>query len=41
MCKCGCEQPKKLKGKPENCTPQQIEECGGEPKEHPCKGEKK
>jgi DNA-binding transcriptional ArsR family regulator len=37
MC-CGpcCEQPDKLKGKPEECTPQQIKECHGDMKKHPC-----
>lgn len=32
----GCEHPDKLKGKPEECTPEQIRECHGEVKEHPC-----
>ncbi len=41
MCKCGCEQPQKLKGKPEECTPEQIKECHGEGKDHPCEDEKK
>jgi DNA-binding transcriptional ArsR family regulator len=41
MCQCCCERPEKLKGKPEECTPQQIKECHGEVKGHPCKGEKK
>ena len=42
MC-CGpcCEQPDKLKGKPEECTPEQVKECHGDVKKHPCKGEKK
>lgn len=31
-----CEHPEKLKGKPEDCTPQQIRECHGDIKEHPC-----
>ena len=31
-----CEHPQKLKGKPEECTPEQIKECHGEVKEHPC-----
>jgi DNA-binding transcriptional ArsR family regulator len=37
MC-CGpcCEQPDKLKGKPEECTPRQIAECHGNTKKHPC-----
>jgi ArsR family transcriptional regulator len=41
MCQCCCEHPEKLKGKPEECTPQQIRECHGEVKKHRCKGEKK
>ena len=42
MC-CGpcCEQPDKLKGKPQECTPVQIKECHGDVKKHPCEGEKK
>jgi ArsR family transcriptional regulator len=42
MC-CGpcCEQPDKLKGKPQECTPAQIKDCHGEVKKHPCEGEKK
>ncbi len=37
MCDCrGCQHPEKLKGKPEECTPEQIRECHGEGKEHPC-----
>lgn len=31
-----CEQPEKLKDKPEECTPEQIKECHGEVPEHPC-----
>ena len=31
-----CEHPEKLKGKPEDCTPEQIKECHGDVKEHPC-----
>jgi ArsR family transcriptional regulator len=41
MCKTCCEQPKKLKDKPEACTPEQIRECHGDAKGHPCDGEKK
>jgi ArsR family transcriptional regulator len=41
MCQCCCERPEKLKGKPEECTPDQIRECHGEVKEHPCKEGKK
>ena len=40
MCKAeskkDCEHPDKLKGKPEECTPEQITECHGDVKEHPC-----
>jgi hypothetical protein len=32
----GCEHPEKLKGKPEECSPEQIKECHGEVVEHPC-----
>lgn len=32
----GCEHPEKLKDKPEECTPEQIKECHGEVREHPC-----
>ncbi|MDH5364833.1 MAG: hypothetical protein OEW82_06710 [Dehalococcoidia bacterium] len=42
MCKVrnkkGCEHPEKLKGKPEECSPEQIRECHGEVTEHPCVG---
>jgi hypothetical protein len=31
-----CQKPLKLKGKPEECTPEQIRECHGETPEHPC-----
>ena len=41
MCKDCCEQPDKLKGKPEDCTAEQIKECHGDIKEHPCEKEKK
>jgi DNA-binding transcriptional ArsR family regulator len=40
-CKPCCEQPEKLKGKPEECTPEQIRECHGDVKNHPCEEEKK
>ena len=36
MCDCKCEHPEKLKGKPEECTPKQIEKCHGSKKSHPC-----
>lgn len=31
-----CEHPEKLKGTPQECTPEQIRECHGEVQEHPC-----
>jgi hypothetical protein len=31
-----CEHPDKLKGKPEDCTAEQIKECHGEQQDHPC-----
>ena len=31
-----CEKPENLKGKPEECSQEQIEECHGEVQEHPC-----
>jgi len=39
MCDCNCEYPEKLKGKPEECTLEQIKECHGD-MEHPCVEEK-
>ena len=35
MCDCKCQYPEKLKGKPEECTPEQINECHGNSEEHP------
>lgn len=34
----GCEHPEKLKGKPEECTPEKIRECHGDVPagQHPC-----
>ena len=37
---CYCEHPEKLKGKPEECTPEQIKECHGEVQDHPCPPQK-
>ena len=31
-----CQQPEKLKDKPEKCSPEQVKECHGDPEEHPC-----
>jgi ArsR family transcriptional regulator, arsenate/arsenite/antimonite-responsive transcriptional repressor len=37
MCDCkGCQQPEKLKGKPGDCSPEQIRECHGDVENHPC-----
>ncbi len=37
MCDCkGCQHPEKLKGKPEDCSPEQIRECHGDVEKHPC-----
>ena len=41
MCECNCQYPEKLKEKPGECTPEQIKECHGDTKEHPCEEEKK
>ena len=35
-----CEHPEKLKGKPGECTPEQIRECHGDVKGHPCVSKK-
>lgn|GEM_PF-464894 len=31
-----CQKPKELKGKPEDCSPEQIRKCHGDVKGHPC-----
>jgi hypothetical protein len=36
MCRDCCRQPDKLKEKPETCSPEQILECHGDAKDHPC-----
>ena len=38
MCseKKGCQKPANLKGKPEECSPEQIRKCHGSVKNHPC-----
>ncbi|OGN97213.1 MAG: hypothetical protein A2Z77_06505 [Chloroflexi bacterium RBG_13_51_36] len=35
-----CKHPERLKGKPGECSPEQIKECHGEVLEHPCVKEK-
>lgn len=32
----GCQKPEELKGKPEECSPEQVKKCHGDVKEHPC-----
>ncbi|OQY01379.1 MAG: hypothetical protein B6I22_14520 [Desulfobacteraceae bacterium 4572_123] len=41
MCQDCCQHPEKLKEKPEDCTSEQIRECHGDTKEHPCIPKKK
>ena len=36
-----CQFPEKLKGKPEDCSAEQIKECHGEGAEHYCVDSKK
>lgn len=37
MCeKCGCTNPDKQEEKPEECAPEQVEECHPEAEGHPC-----
>lgn len=31
-----CQKPEHLKGDPKDCSPEQIRECHGDVKEHPC-----
>jgi hypothetical protein len=31
-----CQKPENLKGKPEDCSPEQIRQCHGEVENHPC-----
>ncbi|MGB9697919.1 MAG: ArsR/SmtB family transcription factor [Thermodesulfobacteriota bacterium] len=40
MCASKCQYPEKLKGKPEECSPEQIKKCHGSTKKHPCTGKK-
>lgn len=37
----GCLKPENLKGKPEDCTPEQIQKCHGDAKGHECVGPSK
>jgi hypothetical protein len=38
MCEktCGCQNPVELKGRPEDCTPEQIRKCHGDDATHTC-----
>jgi len=41
MCCCneedqGCRKPENLKGKPGDCSPEQVRECHGDVTQHPC-----
>lgn len=38
MCqpKSTCQKPEQLKGKPEECSPEQIKKCHGAENAHPC-----
>ena len=35
-----CEHPERLRGKPGECSPEQIKECHGEAAKHSCVGKK-
>ena len=35
-----CEHPEKLKGKPGDCSPEQIKECHGDEPDHTCTDDK-
>jgi len=31
-----CQKPKALRGRPQDCSPEQIRKCHGDAKKHPC-----
>jgi hypothetical protein len=31
-----CERPKALRGKPQDCSPEQVRKCHGDVTRHPC-----
>ncbi len=31
-----CQKPEQLKGKPQDCSPEQIKKCHADEKKHPC-----
>lgn len=35
-CKTECQKPEELKGKPEECSSEQIKKCHGDVQDHPC-----
>jgi len=37
----GCQKPENLKGKPQDCPPEQVRKCHGNAKAHPCMPKKK
>lgn len=37
--KIACLHPERLKGKPEECSEEQIRECHGDVEKHPCEEE--
>ncbi len=41
MCEDCCGHSEKSKEKPEECSEEQIKECHGDTKDHPCKDEDK
>jgi len=40
-CESKCQKPENLKGKPEDCTSEQIRKCHGDEARHPCQDEPK
>jgi DNA-binding transcriptional ArsR family regulator len=38
-CKIECQKPEELKGKPEECSPEQTQKCHGEAQAHSCLSE--
>jgi hypothetical protein len=32
----GCQKPENLRGKPQDCSPEQVRQCHGDVKKHPC-----
>jgi hypothetical protein len=34
----GCRKPDNLKGKPQECSAEQVRKCHGDSKTHPCTG---